>query len=367
MRIAYDYQTFTLQAYGGISRYYIRLSEELKEKGEEVKIFAPYHCNQLLSTLDRSMVQGKKIYTRDFPKPVALALLIANHVLSKGVISKWKPDLVHETYYAMSRSGPKKSPAVITVYDMIHEKFSHYFHKADPTSFLKQLAIKRADHIICISESTKRDLVQLFPAVENKVSVVHLGFSLFELEQKNVLEERPYLLYVGSRNGHKNFISLVHAFANSEKLRSDFDLVAFGGGALSAIELDLISNLKFRPMQVRQMSGDDNKLALYYKNASAFVYPSYYEGFGLPPLEAMAQNCPVISSNTSSMPEVIGEAGEYFDPSSTDQIAKAIENVVYSPSRRDELINLGKERLGLFTWSNCASKTQQIYRQLLNS
>jgi glycosyltransferase involved in cell wall biosynthesis len=363
MRIAYDCQTFTLQAYGGISRYFVRLAEEMKMRGEEIRIFAPYHCNQLLSTLDQSIVQGKRIYSRDFPKPMALAIMVINQALSKKEIGKWEPNIVHETYYAIRRSGPKKCPVVITVYDMIHEKFPQFFHKADPTSFLKRLAIKRADHIICISESTKRDLVQLFPFVENKVSVVHLGFSLFKLEEKTAHVDRPYLLYVGSRSGHKNFYNLLNSFANSKRLRSEFDLIAFGGGGFTGAELKIINGLRFANLQVRQISGNDNLLAMYYKNASAFVYPSFYEGFGLPPLEAMAQNCPVVSSNTSSMPEVIGEAGEYFDPTSIDQITCAIENVVLSQSRRDELINLGSKRLDLFTWHNCANQTQQIYHR----
>lgn len=366
MKIAYDYQTFTLQAYGGISRYFVRLAEELNQRGQEIRVFAPYYCNQLLSSLPASLVEGKKISSKDLPKPLTAGLLVANQLIAKIGISRWRPDLVHETYYAMRRSGSKKCPVVLTVYDMIHEKFSQHFHKVDPTSFLKRQAVKRADHIICISESTKRDLIEFFPFVENKVSVVHLGFSAYVPEIKEAVIDKPYLLYVGSRNGHKNFTNLLQSLANSEKLRSNFDLIAFGGGTFSAAEQDAIAHLKFNSAQVRQVSGNDNLLALYYKKASAFVYPSYYEGFGLPPLEAMAQNCAVVSSNTSSMPEVIGEAGEYFDPHSTEQIAQAIERVVFSHSRKEELVRLGKKRLELFTWPTCATQTQQIYSQVIN-
>ncbi len=247
---------------------------------------------------------------------------------------------------------------------MIHEKFSQYFSKADPTSFLKRKAIQRADHIICPSNSTKQDLFQLYPFIENKVSVVPLGSILFEGKENMVIAQRPYLLYFGTRNAHKNFPSLLKSISNSRKLANDFDLIAFGGGAFTAAEHSIISHLKFRPMRVRQVSGDDNALALYYKNASALVYPSLYEGFGLPPLEAMSQNCPVISSNTSSMPEVIGKAAEYFDPTSVEHITLAIENVVASQSRGLELIRLGKERMELFTWEKCATQTQKIYGQL---
>jgi glycosyltransferase involved in cell wall biosynthesis len=170
---------------------------------------------------------------------------------------------------------------------------------------------------------------------------------------------------VGSRNGHKNFIKLLSSFASSEKLRSDFDLIAFGGGGFNVNETKLIGELGFRTGQVRQMGGDDSMLAMFYRQATAFVYPSFYEGFGLPPLEAMAQGCPVISSNSSSMPEVIGDAGEYFDPNSIEDMAAAIERVAYSKSRRDNLIELGKARLGVFSWNKCATETLRIYKHLV--
>ncbi len=106
--MSYDYQTFTLQTYGGISRYYSRLSEELLNRGEAIKIFAPYHCNQLLRAVDDSIVKGKRIYSTDFSKPIAFALMLTNQVSSREAIRKWKPVIVHETYFAILRSGPKK-------------------------------------------------------------------------------------------------------------------------------------------------------------------------------------------------------------------------------------------------------------------
>jgi glycosyltransferase involved in cell wall biosynthesis len=113
------------------------------------------------------------------------------------------------------------------------------------------------------------------------------------------------------------------------------------------------------------MEGDDALLAQAYQGATALVYPSVYEGFGLPPIEAMAYGCPVISSNTSSMPEVIGNAAESFDPLQTEEISAAIERVVFSNTRRSELIRLGVLRAKLFSWQECASKTATIYRDLL--
>ena len=115
---------------------------------------------------------------------------------------------------------------------------------------------------------------------------------------------------------------------------------------------------------MRHAGGNDRAMTRLYRGASALVYPSRYEGFGLPPLEAMSYGCPVVASSSASMPEVIGDAGEYFDPERPDSIAPAIERVVFSQERTDELIELGKIRATLFTWKRCADETLGVYRQL---
>jgi glycosyltransferase involved in cell wall biosynthesis len=253
----------------------------------------------------------------------------------------------------------------------------------------KRAAVQRADHIICISEHTRGDLLSLYQVSEKKVSVVHLGCDAAN-EQSAIVntsinsstetsvnkrtnptisdgrQGRPYLLYVGLREGYKNFEQLLRAIAQAPALLAEFDVLAFGGGTFTAHEQNLISTLGFKPIQVRQQSGNDASLNEAYQNATAFVYPSAYEGFGLPPLEAMAKSCPVISSNTSSMPEVIGVAGQYFDPQSLDSISGAIEAVVFSKERTQELIKLGRERVTLFTWRRCAQDTRAIYQAVLN-
>jgi len=253
---------------------------------------------------------------------------------------------------------------------MIQERFPAEFQAGNPISRLKRIAVSRADHIICISYSTKNDLCELFNVPEDRVSVVHLGFDKFEREGDECYSGRicrPYLLYVGDRSGYKNFLSLLKAVASQAVLQNCFDVVAFGGGALSSVEKSLIRDLGFRADAVRQIGGDDSVLGALYSGATAFVYPSLYEGFGLPPLEAMAHDCPVVTSNASSMPEVVGPAGEYFNPADIDALAEAINTVVFDSIRRDELILAGRERLGLFSWSRCAEETRDIYRAVLRS
>lgn len=343
------------------------MAEQLYLKGEEVGIFAPLHRNHYLDSLPKSMVHGFGV-RRYIPKTGQL-MLLPNRIVAKCLIEKWKPDIVHETYYSRASCAPRDTCKVLTVYDMIHEKFPQWGSRWDQSASLKRVAVDRADHVICISESTRQDLLEMYDVDPQKVSVVHLGAeSPPDGTDKYVTsggDMRPYLLYVGARPGHKNFIGFLQAFASSRRLSADFDVVAFGGGGFTPAELQELAKLGLDSNQVRQVSGGDELLSQLYICASAFVYPSLYEGFGLPPLEAMGHRCPVISSNTSSMPEVIGDAGEFFDPTSGVAMVEAIERVVYSPSRIEELVKNGLKRQADFTWERCASQTLGIYNQLV--
>lgn len=366
MRIAYDYQIFVLQSYGGISRYFACLTQGLIDLKQQVKIFAPLHCNSYVASLPPGTVDGRGI-VKFLPKTTRI-FTAYNQLAAHVKIAQWQPDLVHETYYSRFGSAPKNCPTVITVYDMIHELFRTEFPARDNTTTLKIKAIERADHVICISENTKQDLINLYGTPANKISVVLLGFDQF-IENVNLSGaypsgEKPFLLYVGFRGGYKNFAGFLKAVAASPKLLSDFNIIAFGGPTFTAAEVSHINSLGFSENQVQHVSGNDALLGKYYSTARAFVYPSLYEGFGIPPLEAMAHNCPVISSNTSSMPEVIGNAGEYFYPSDTGDMRRAIESVVYSDSRVRSLVVLGSERLTNFSWTKCAQETLSVYRSI---
>jgi glycosyltransferase involved in cell wall biosynthesis len=364
MQIAFDYQIFCLQAYGGISRYFTRLAQELHCLRQEVRIFAPLHQNSYLLSIEENMVDGRYIYR--YPPKTTRFYLAYNFSISNYKINRWAPDVLHQTYYSRLFSGPKKVKSVITVYDMIHELYPDQFPIWDNTINIKKKAIQRADQIICISENTKNDLMHFYRIPEKKVSVVHLGFdeiypaSIAKVFSTN--NERPYLLYVGNRAGYKNFSGFLRAVALSKRLIKDFDVFAFGGGKFTNDEKTLISELGFRSQQVTQYSGDDLNLQYCYQTARAFVYPSLYEGFGMPPLEAMARGCPVISSNTSSMPEVIGFAAEFFNPNSIEEMGYAIEKVVYSDEAIDSLKIAGKNRLKHFSWEKCAKDTLKIYQ-----
>ncbi|MCC5641228.1 glycosyltransferase family 4 protein [Nostoc sp. CHAB 5844] len=364
MKVAFDYQTFALQSYGGISRYFVKLAKGLDVHGCDTRIFAPLHRNRYLAELDDNKVQGFEL--NDYPPKTARLFLRLNHSLCSRAISRFAPDVIHETYFSKHpTSSHKLGIRFLTVYDMIHEKFASQFPGRDQTSQNKLLAVQRADHVICISQSTRNDLCDLFDIDSSKVSVVHLGFEGFNAlgKRRQLSVSRPYLLYVGQRKGYKNFQTVLRALASLTNIGREIDVVAFGGGAFCQEEVGLINSLGFSDRQVRQMSGGDDLLEALYEKALAFVYPSYYEGFGLPPLEAMAYKCPVISSNTSSMPEVIGDAGLFFDPSSADDLASIIESIFFDSELRNKLIEKGLRRKELFTWHKCSEETAVLYKK----
>lgn len=362
MRIAFDSQIFTGQVYGGISRYCASLALSLGQIGQDVTIFAPYYRNEYLKDLPADIIRGRHI-EKNILSSRTLTRSINKFVSNRQILA-WRPDVIHETNYS-SRKKFKKSAVVVTVYDMIHEIKKQFFSKNDKTHCLKREAIEKADHILCISNSTRNDLLRLTDVPESKLSVVHLGFqglSDVHCQSPKTTKCNDYLLFVGPRSGYKNFDRFIKAVARSKRLLNDFHVIAFGGGALSQAEMELISSLGFRADQVRQESGDDRALNRAYQDASLFVYPSLYEGFGIPPLEAMSNGCPVVCSNSSSIPEVVGEAALFFDPESVDDITTAMETAVYSAQVQGDLIARGASRVKEFSWAKCASETLSAYR-----
>lgn len=367
LKVAFDEQVFLLQEYGGISRYLCSLVREFSAWSEmEARVFAPLHFNRNLESLERSLCSGHRL-PRLYPKLNRL-VMIASKALARREISRFKPDIVHETYFSEVDFRPGSARRVLTVYDLIHERYPNLFINSAGTIRPKKMAASRADHVICISESTRRDVVEYCGVPEERTSVVYLGVDLDFVQPvipARQYHPRPFLLYVGARGGYKNFERLVRAFARSERLRGEFDLLCFGGGPLAAFERELVVASGLRPDQVTQMGGEDDVLVALYQQAVAFIYPSLYEGFGIPPLEAMAAGCPVICSDSSSLPEVVGEAAETFDPLDEEAILVAMENVLNSPSRRRALVEAGRARYPLFTWDQCARETEAIYRKLL--
>ena len=366
MKLVIDHQIFSTQAYGGISRYFVELANHLSAiKNAEPIVLAPLNFNMYFSDLKPAVAMGKHI--SGLPQKGRVVRML-NRFMTRLWLSKTRPEIVHSTYFYDTRcTYNKEAKIIITVHDMIHELFPEDFPSSDNTAELKRKAVEMADHVICVSENTRNDLVRLSGVDPKKTSVVHHGVNNIDqnFAPKSKLPNSPYLLYVGNRKGYKNYSGLVGAYAKSTELHNRFKLVCFGGEPFSQREQKHQESLGLNSGQVLWLEGGDSLLASLYKNASVFVYPSLYEGFGMPPLEAMSFGCPVVCSNQGSIPEVVDDAGEYFNPNNIEDIITAITRVTNNPSHADELRRKGTLQLKKFSWQRCAEKTYRIYESIL--
>jgi glycosyltransferase involved in cell wall biosynthesis len=361
VKVVFDHHIFVQQRYGGVSRYFCELATRLPTYNvSKVSVIAPLHVNSYLAA------DANRAFTRGRYAPNASRNLL-DRVNQVAVPLAWlgvNPDIVHETNFALKPIGRGRR-RVVTMYDMIYDLFAEEFPDAKPVIAAKRAAVDRADHVICISENTRRDLVRLYGVDPARTSVVHLGYSMTtepNTAEPGGGERRSTLLYVGNRKGYKNFGTLLQAYASSPVLR-EFELIAFGGHELLPDEEDEISRLGITD-RVRFESGSDQKLAARYRGATAFIYPSKYEGFGIPPLEAMSHGCPVVSSNAGSIPEVVADAGVYFDPNSAEELRTILERVATTDELQEDLRRRGYERLSAFSWDKCAADTARIYREI---
>lgn len=351
---------FCLQQYGGVSRYFYEIATRLA-RTQPVEVCAPFYITEYFG---EGALRPRGVKVPALARSARIASKI--NALATWLLLRLRKDvdIFHETYYSLTDCAPSTRPKrVITVYDMIHERCAGTFAPDDRTRHVKAHAVRRADHVICISENTRRDLVELLQVPYERTSVVYLGYSLTNTHVSHVPNfERPYVLYVGQRNGYKNWQAVLQAFGQSRHLQRNFMLVCFGGGRLRSEELALIEKLR---VHVVQLGGSDEVLAGLYSSASAFVYPSLYEGFGIPPLEAMSLGCPVVCSRTSSLPEVVGDAAQTFDPSHPEDITSALESVLSDSRLASSLIAKGRTRAQTFSWAKCADETLAVYHDVL--
>lgn len=267
--------------------------------------------------------------------------------------------LFHSSYY---RLPDRALPVVTTVHDFTYERYvkgaRRWIHSAQ-----KMRAIKNSQAIICISENTRRDLLMYCPKIDiSRVHVIYngVGEHFFPLPKGAAKSPaaRPFVLFVGARSGYKNFHSLVLALSDLP----DFDLYCVGGGALSAEELELVKRLL--PDRCRHLGVvSDIELNALYNNAFCLVYPSLYEGFGIPVLEAMRAGCPVIAARSSSIPEVAGKAALLVDSPTRDELYHAILSLQESQIR-DRLVADAFIQAGKFSWQKTFEETVNVYESV---
>ena len=264
-----------------------------------------------------------------------------------------------------------KNPYIVTVHDLI--RFSLGFAQETITEkILLKLdirGIKRASHIIAVSQNTKDDLIKYLNIPDSKISVIYNGVDhgIFKPYTVKMLD-KPYILYVGSERPRKNLSRLFEAFA---KLKGEFPELKLAKVGISG------RSKKYRKETMKKLvslglTGDvifveyitELDLACYYSSAALLAYPSLYEGFGFPLLEAMACGCPVVTSNTSSLPEVVGEAGIMVNPYDTDGLAQAMRRVLTDDKLRDDMVRKGLEQAKRFSWEKAAEQTLEVYNKV---
>lgn len=365
MRVLYDGQIFSLQPFGGVARYFSNLISSLPK--EIIPLIIA--CRERGKPPLQPLHQNSKIFS--FPRfgfrPGCLAFRVEQIYFRKVAVYS-KADIIHPTYYylLLGKNVEKlKKPIVVTLYDLLHEIFPREIDPKQYHARAKKEILKRAQHIICISERTRRDLIEYYPEFEHKASVVHLAPDqhMKSLASEQSLVNKPYFLFVGQRKSYKNFDLVVRAFSQFAKQIPNVDLLV-AGPALSTSELAMFKNLGIEDRVKYFGLTSDSDLATLYRHSLALIYPSLYEGFGLPPLEAMLCQTAAICSSTSALQEVVGDAALIFDPYSDADLLRAMKEIFDCENKRLDLIKLGKIQVEKFNVERMMQETLEIYRGL---
>jgi glycosyltransferase involved in cell wall biosynthesis len=363
MRILFDHQVFSLQNAGGASRYYFELMRGLAEvPGLSADLFLGISgCRLPFEDLPWERVRVTRF--REALRPGAVCYIL-NEFMGNLHSARSRVDVYHPTLY---RRMPlvRARRIVVTHHDCVHERFPDLFPNVRQIIRAKRRLFAEADAIICVSESSRRDLLQFYDVDETKTRVIHHGLHRLTGSVAAAVELRSqvpeeFLLFVGSRAPYKNFNTLLRAFRDTG-LHKSMRLLAGGGGALTTEERALARQLEIASRLVVLPQMTDTLLAEAYAAATLFVYPSFFEGFGFPPLEAMAAGCPALVSNTSSLPEICRDAPFYFDPQDQGSLERALlQATMDEPARRRAREN-GSRVVAQYSWQKCTAETLALY------
>lgn len=352
---------FARQQYGGISKYFCELLKVIPRENWYLSSFISnnqyleeFGHNQL-KFFPNSKFKGKERIQAE------LGFLYSIYKLHT---IKW--DIFHPTLHPAMYTHyiPKNKPMVITAHDVLYYLFHNNNAKRQMLINIDIKSCKRADKIIAISENTKNDYIKYFGADEKKIEVIHHGINKKkQVIHNHRIEEQPYILYVGLRSDYKNFSRFIQAFSIISKKYNDLKLVCTGY-PFSPSEIKTLSSLDLLD-KTKVILATEQEMAQLYHDAEMFVFPSLYEGFGMPILEAMVYDCPVVLSNASCFPEIAQNAGLYFDPFNIEDMVSKIEKILSNNEVKLKLINHGKERITHFSWEKCAQEHLSVYKSLI--
>lgn len=370
MKILLDPQIFNDQKFGGISKYYSEIYRKLTKKGIDIRL--PLLYTENLHIKEFFDAKGHPVYNflirnNIFRRKFIRKIKRKNLKYAKTEVARLDFDLFIPTYYNpyfLDIIG--KKPYVLTVYDMIHELFPQYFSASDKTSQNKKLLLENATQIIAVSNNTKKDILKFFPEIPSeKITVVYHGFSHETANDVEVALPERFVLFVGNRENYKNFNFFVTAIAETLKQDEDLHLVCAGGNPFRSDEKALLKQLGLEN-KVMQRNFLDTEINSYYRQALCFVFPSIYEGFGIPIMESMINNCPIILTDHSCFPEVAGDAAVYYELNNPSDLRAKVESLVYDETLRQKYAALGSERVNAFTWEKAAQQCLEVYRKAVN-
>lgn len=370
MEVVIDGVIFQFQSRGGVSRIYREVLPRMCEQDDSLRItllLREGRAPQQGLPLHQSIAHRTVPHVNSYLRPRRLWSKQASSV-TRLVDRLWIGDgagkIWHSTYYTMPSKW--RGAQVVTVVDMIYELYPNFFNKPYDNDFRKQKrrAISQAAAVICISETTRRDVQHFYGLDDNKLFVVPLAHSdsFLPTAGDTGSAQRPFLLYVGKRIHYKNFELLLNAYSQWQG-RQEVDLIVVTDSDWTPEERRRLTELDLASRVQLLTHIDDERLRSLYSQALAFVYPSLYEGFGIPLLEAMACGCAVVASDIPSTREVAGDCAIYFDPSSAGDLRVVLDQVL--AKRGDSARRAaGIARANTFSWNETARRTLEVYRSV---
>lgn len=364
VRVFFDHQKFSTQRYGGISRYFANIIDEIGRTNDfEFLLGVLYSNNHYIEKGGRGIYStiAKRLLQSEYGTRTSKL----NEFYCKHLLKQNHFDIFHPTYYDTYFFDKLKKPMVTTIHDMTHERLPEYFWAKNALTHNKRLNIERADKIIAISETTKKDILQLTDVKEEKIEVIYHGIDLHSPLVYKEIDQLPsqYILFVGDRSGYKNFYVFIDAFEHICSRFPDLHLILCGGGDLGIADVEILTR-KNLLNKVRHVHVSDEELNFLYSNAVVFVYPSLYEGFGLPILEAYKAQCPLLLSDIECFKEIAGDAAIYFRKHDKGDLIEKITFFIENSGVREDLVARGNERIKLYPIEVSNRKTLELYRKL---
>lgn len=362
MEVVIDGYIYHVQKMRGISRIFNEVLPLIRELDESISLKVILHAKKSDLSEQIGQIIIPKLDKYLLPRGLWNDLYpFLNNLLVNQKVKNPRDTIFHSTYYrSLAGWGGKQ---VFSVYDLIYEKYPEEFNDARDVIHLKSQAFKRADHLICISNATKQDLIHHYNIPEEKISISHLGyggqFRPVEASRIDLRMDTPFILYVGGRAKYKGFSDLITAYSQWT-LRHDLKLVVVGNDWTEQ-EVERLSKLGIQH-QFRLLGRiDDQQLCDLYNQARAFVYPSHHEGFGLPLLEAMACACPVIASSIPSTCEVAGNIPFYFEVAKPESLIAALDVCIEKNRRDAEQVKMGLLWVKQYSWQKTAQAMIDVY------